>query len=109
MSNYSTTGIQTIRAADYTFQAYSTVDALKNHSGVYIVIARDSAGNLVAIDVGESIALKYRAKTHDRKQCWVDHGAQMIAARYTPGWTVEQRRALEAKIRNLYRPVCGDR
>jgi len=101
-----------ISICGYTFEGpYTSTEYLKNQAGVYVILDKRSDGKWWVIDVGESTEVKNRVENHDRSGCWQrnNSGTLGIAVLYTPGWSAEQRRSLESKIREAFNPVCGVR
>lgn len=95
----------------YGFEGpYTDFNVLRDAPGVYVIGDRRSDGNWYILDVGESRTVRSRVQTHDRAPCWKRHssGVLGVAVRYTPGWSAEQRRALEQQIRRTYNPPCGE-
>ncbi len=99
-----------IRICDYDFEGpYSYTSSLENKAGVYVVLDKLSNGKYNVVDVGESSDVRDRVENHDRAECWKKHATTIqYAAYYTPGWTQDQRRSLEKKIRDAHDPPCGD-
>ncbi|MCH8978104.1 MAG: hypothetical protein IH945_02535 [Armatimonadetes bacterium] len=98
-----------ITICGYDFEGpYSSPSCLDSKAGVYTILDKKSNGNYDIVDVGESGNVKDRVENHDRKDCWKRHASEIwYAAYYTLGWTADQRRALEKKIRDEYDPPCG--
>lgn len=84
-------------------------DSLRDSSGIYVIVDCRSDGKCYVVDVGESGQIRTRVQNHDRAGCWTRHqqGSLQFAVLYTPGWTDDQRRALEGRIRDQYAPLCG--
>lgn len=102
---------QTIPISGYTFQGpFTDTDYLRDEAGIYVILDRRGDSKWYVLDVGESGQLRSRVTNHDRQGCWTRNrqGTLGVAAYYTPGWSDEQRRALEAKIRADYNPTCGE-
>ena len=109
MKTYSKSSLS-ITICGYEFDGpYANPDALKDTAGVYVVLDKRSDGKWYPLDVGESEQVRTRLQNHDRASCWQRNrkGPLGFAACYTPGWTADQRRALEKKIRDTYDPPCG--
>lgn len=103
---------QRIRIAGRAFEGpYTNPAKLRHAAGIYVVLDRRSDGKWSCVDVGESVDVRLRVENHDRASCWRRHrrGVLGVAALYTPGWTADQRRRLEWRIRQAYAPACGDR
>lgn len=101
-----------IEISGYTFEGpYTDTTYLKHQAGVYVILDKRGDGKWWVIDVGESEGVKERVDNHDRKPCWTrNHQGQLgVAVLYTPGWTANQRRALESRIREAFSPACGVR
>lgn len=107
-----TTATSGIRISGYDFEGpYTSTADLRHASGVYVILDRRSDGKWSVIDVGESGDVRTRIENHDRKSCWERHrqGTLGVAVLYTPGWSADQRRALESKVRQEFNPPCGER
>ena len=101
-----------MKISGYDFEGPHTDTAnLKHAAGVYVILCKRSDGQWYVIDVGESTDVRERIDNHDRKDCWKRNcqGTLGVAVLYTPGWTLEQRHALERKIRDEFSPACGER
>lgn len=88
---------------------FSSEDSLKDISGVYAILGRNSKNeNWTVVDVGESAKVKTRISNHDRKSCWKKQNFSIlnVAVLYTNKITREQ---IEIEWRNEYNPPCGDR
>jgi hypothetical protein len=98
----------TITISNYTFEGpYVDTYSLKNQSGVYVILSKDTSGKYDILDVGESAKVKERVESHDRKQCWLrnsNSGGLSYAAYYT---TEATQMRIEQTIRNQYNPPCG--
>jgi len=82
-----------------------------NRAAVYVIVCITDEGKNV-IDVGESGEVGIRISNHERKPCWEDNctGNLYVYLHYmssSEGYTSEDRRKLESKIRNEYNPLCG--
>ncbi len=77
---------------------------LKDQSGVYVILTGD---NRTVVDVGESGEVKTRVENHDRKACWQNNGGTRVAVLYID--SVPIRKNIADKVRQDYRPPCGDR
>lgn len=105
-------GTKAIRIEGYDFEGpYTTTNELRDEAGVYVILDWRSDKRWHVIDVGESSGVKTRVENHDRKGCWTRHqqGVLGVAVYYTSGWTADQRRILEGRIRDSYNPPCGER
>jgi hypothetical protein len=101
-----------IEICGYTFEGpYTNTEYLKHEQGVYVILDKRHDGKWWIIDVGESEDVRSRIENHDRRLCWVLHrqGEFGVAVLYTHGWTAEQRRMIEGRIRDAYSPACGVR
>lgn len=102
----------TMKISGYDFEGpYTDTAKLKNVAGVYVVLCKQANSRWHVIDVGESGDVKDRIDNHDRKDCWKRNcqGTIGVAVLYTSGWTADQRRVLERKIRDEFSPPCGKR
>lgn len=109
--NYQTK-TESLSVCGYEFEGpYTEIGRLRDAAGVYGILDWRSDDKWHFIDVGESEQVKTRVGSHDRRPCWERHrqGTLGVAVLYTAGWTPQQRRALEAKIREEYNPPCGQR
>ncbi|GIK23626.1 MAG: hypothetical protein BroJett005_30400 [Ignavibacteriota bacterium] len=101
-----------IEISGFQFEGPFTSAAwLKHQQGVYVILDKRSDGKWYVVDVGEAGDVRDRVENHDRKACWERHrlGEVGVAALYTVGWSAEQRRALEGRIRDAFSPACGVR
>lgn len=101
-----------ISISGYTFEGPFKAPAnLENRSGVYAILDYRSDGKYYVTDVGESANVRDRVEHHDRAACWKRHtqGALYYAAHYTDNAQQSGRKVVEQKIRNQYKPPCGDR
>jgi len=95
----------------YTFEgAFSRPESLPPGQGVYVIWCEPEQGGWLVLDVGESEDARERVMHHERAGCWRRNcrGTIYYSATYTPGFTEEQRRAIEQRIRNLKNPPCGE-
>ena len=78
--------------------------SLKNLPGVYVILGNNGGDNWTVVDVGESGDVRRRVENHNRKRDWQGQKLATIAvaALYTRG----NRKGLEQKIRNFYKPLC---
>lgn len=90
---------------------YTNTASLKDRAGIYAICDHRLDGKWYILDVGESTRVKTRVENHDRAACWRRNrrGTLGVAVLYTPGWSADQRRALESRIRDYFDPVCGKR
>lgn len=86
---------------------FGSVDSIRAVGGIYAILDRAN----VVKDVGEAGDLNNRLRNHDRRPCWERHApyGYFYYVLYTGGWTPEQRRTVEGRIRDHYKPPCGDR
>lgn len=101
-----------IQISGYSFEGpYTGTGYLRHEQGVYSILDKRVTGKWVVIDVGESEDVKDRIENHERKPCWERNrqGELGVAVLYTPGWTAEQRRILEGRVRDAFSPACGVR
>lgn len=84
---------------------------LEDRSGVYVILCLGADQKYYVIDVGESATVKTRVENHDRKDCWKRNcsGKLYVAVLYTPNLQQPGRTDIERKIRQQYRPSCGER
>jgi hypothetical protein len=84
---------------------------LENRAGVYVILCPVVQNKYSAIDVGESVQVKNRLETHDRKDCWKRNcsGTLQVAILYTPHLQPAERSAIEQEIRKQHEPSCGKR
>ena len=99
----------TINIINYTFDGpFSSVNDLKNQSGVYVILGNHGSGNWKVVDVGESSDVKTRVSNHDRADCWKQQGYSnlTVAALYT---NEARRMEIESQLRRHFKPPCGER
>jgi len=80
--------------------------------GIYSILDyRPGAGGPYVLDIGEAGDVRRRLDSHDRKEQWRrnSRGTLACAVLYTTGWTDQQRRDVESRLRQQYAPPCGDR
>ncbi len=98
-----------IKLGKYSFAGpYTSIDKLKNISGVFGVICKVN-GELFLFDVGESSKLKTRIENHENNECWTknNNGKINYYVRYTPFMKQEKRILIEQELRELFQPCCG--
>ena len=99
-----------ITIGKYNFQGpFSSTSSLKNQSGVYAILGRNSQSERWAVvDIGESGTVRERVENHDRTSCWKRRGYNQLAAAayYCPK---AQRMRIEQELRAEFNPPCGDR
>src|SRR5258708_6856656 len=95
-----------ITISGYNFEGpYTNTASLADNAGVYVILTRaHTTEKWTVIDIGESTEVKSRIANHDRKPSWSHNSQGTVAAAvlYTPGWTGDQRRALESSLRDKY-------
>lgn len=99
----------TIQIGSYNFEGpFSSVDALRNESGVYAILGGNAPGEHVVLDIGESATLRNRIDSHDRRDQWRQCGYRWlsVAAYYT---NTMSRLLIERELRISYQPRCGIR
>lgn len=100
-----------IKVGNYSFEGpYTSTDNLENRSGVYAIHCK-VGDKYYLIDIGESSEVKTRIENHDRKDCWSINcnGTLTVSVYYTPNLQQPGRKLVEQELRDLYKPVCGDR
>ena len=105
-----------LRICELNFEGPYSIDTTEipaNRAAVYVIICNLSGKNHVT-DVGESGEVGVRIVDHERKPYWETNctGSLWVYLRYMPsseGYTSEDRRELEKKIREKYSPPCGVR
>jgi hypothetical protein len=90
--------------------AYLSPDNLQPQAGVYVVWGVNDK-TWTVLDVGESIDVRARLKSHDRKGDWEQcrKGTLYYSATYTPSLSDKERCMLEWSIRHTAGPMCGVR
>lgn len=83
-------------------------------AAIYLILCVAQDGNWKVIDVGQSGQVGTRIDVHDRQECWKRNCPNnniwvCIYKTPTSSYTKEQREALEGKLRDAYKPVCGKR
>lgn len=99
-----------IEIEGYNFEGpFTKVEDLEDKSGVYTILDHQKDARYV-VDVGESSEVKSRISKHDRKGCWKTNskGTLEVAVLYTPNAQQTGRKQIEQKIRNKFKPSCGD-
>lgn len=94
----------------YDFTLCPSLGVMEDKAGVYAVLCKQGDKYRV-LDVGESATPKTRLATHERRPCWERNrdGAMMYAVYPTPFSTQRLRIDIEAELRRLYTPPCGQR
>jgi hypothetical protein len=103
-----------VQISGYEFEGPYSIDTTvisADRAAVYVIIC-STLGKSEVIDVGESGEVGVRIANHDRRPCWVRNcnGSLYVYLRYMPsaqGYTADDRRALERKIRSEYTVPCG--
>lgn len=101
----------TLSIGRYQFEGpYQDIGALKDRSGVYVILDQNTDG-YYPIDVGGSSEVKTRIENHDREECWQRNrqGTLNVAVCYTPNFHQSGRVAIEQEIRDQYGFACGVR
>jgi len=103
-----------VQISGYEFMGPYSIDTTvisADKAAVYVIICSRSGKNEI-VDVGESGEVGVRIANHERRPCWERNcnGSLYVYLRYMPssqGYTTDNRRALERKIRSEYRVPCG--
>lgn len=98
-----------IQIGNYNFEGpFSSVDGLRNTSGVYAILGSNQARQFTVLDIGESATLRDRVGSHDRHDQWRQCGYRTLfaAALYTDA---HSRMRIESELRTAYQPPCGIR
>lgn len=101
-----------ITIATHNFEGpYETTASLRNRAGIYVILDYRSDRKWHLLDVGESATIKTRIENHERQSCWEQNrqGVIGVAVLYIPISSANQRRFLEAAIRQQYWVTCGER
>jgi len=95
----------------YNFEgAFTSANQLETRAGVYVIWCKNGE-TWTCLDVGESHNVQERVLTHDRAGQWRQNCRGMIyyAAHYTPNLQQTGRIQIESRLRQLERPLCGER
>ncbi len=99
-----------INIGNYNFDGpFSDTSKLKNQSGVYVILGRNSGTETWnVIDIGESATMCFRVESHDRSPCWTlqRYSQLQVAAYYC---NEQQRMKIERDLRDRFNPPCGER
>lgn len=103
-----------MKICDVDFEGPYSIDTTEipaNRAAVYVIIC-ELSGRYPVMDVGESGEVGVRIADHDRRPCWRKNctGDLSVYLRYMPssaGYTAEDRRELERKIRKEHLVPCG--
>jgi hypothetical protein len=99
----------TLGTKSYDFEGpFDDSALLENQSGIYLVTTRKSDGKYRVIDVGESVTIKDRLASHDRKDQWATYKKEGLhfLVHYCDETT---RMSLGKGLREYFKPPCGDR
>lgn len=100
-----------ITIGGYSFEGpYSFPSSLEDKAGVYVILCV-AGEKFHVIDVGESVIVRNRIETHDRKDCWPRNCPDSLkfAVHYTPNLQQQGRMRIEQEIRDEYDPPCGEK
>lgn len=88
---------------------YLSTGHLRDQSGVYVILGRNSSNWEIVLDVGESQAVRSRVENHDRKSQWKAQGYKQlgVAVIYVPNQ--QDRLRIEQHLRTQFNPPCGSR
>ena len=81
-------------------------------SVVYVILCVQPNGDWIVLDVGESGEVGTRIGEHDREECWRRNCRSdniWVCVYPMRGRSREERLAVEAELRQRYRPHCGTR
>ena len=107
-----------MKISGYDFEGPHSIDTTEipaNRAAVYVIMCKASSdGKYYVEDVGETGEVGVRIADHERRLCWKRKciGSLSVYLRYmrsAAGYTSEDRRKLERKIREQYHPPCGKR
>jgi hypothetical protein len=104
-----------LKIGSYPFACYPLANAsFINIAAVYVILCVGQTGSWTVLDVGQSGELGERIDNHSRKDSWFQHCANKniwVCVYPAPisQYTKEQRVALEASLRAMYKPPCGER
>ena len=88
--------------AGLTFEGpHAFYSDLKDEPGIFVIIDDQESVRRI-IDVGEAEQVRSRINFHEREDCWKANsfGTFGVGICYVPMSTAEQRRSMEAAIRN---------
>jgi hypothetical protein len=95
----------------YQFEgAFTSANQLGAQSGLYVIWCKN--GEIwTCLDVGESSNVQERVLNHDRAGQWRQNCAGTIhyTVHYTPNLQQAGRSQIESQLRQLERPICGER
>jgi hypothetical protein len=89
----------------------SEANIKSNRAAVYAILRKSFYGNYYLLDVGDSGGRGISLSNHDRSTCWYKNCERLpvVYLRYMPdslGYTGADRKVLERKINELYKPIC---
>ena len=101
----------------YNFEGPYAIDATEipsNRAAVYVIICKTSESKYYVKDVGESGEVGIRIGSHDRRPCWESNcngtlSVYLLFMASSSGYSSEDRRKVENKIIDKYKPPCGDK
>jgi hypothetical protein len=98
----------TVKIGDYAFDGpFKSTDYIEDKSGIYAVL-HYKEGKCYLLDIGESSQMKKGIEEHDRND-WEKNSNSEIeySVYYTPRLRKNDRKEIEAEIRDTYQPPCG--
>ena len=95
----------------YQFEGtFTSANHLETRAGIYVIWCK-TGETWTCLDVGESHNVQERVLNHDRADQWKRNcrGTICYAAHYTPNLQQAGRSEIEGRLRQLEKPLCGDR
>lgn len=97
--------MQTVNINGYIFEAYSLNVGFNDVPGIYVIYTSQKW-----LDVGETDKLGQRIPSHERRNCWISNaGGLPISLAFLYVESQNQRFNIEASLRGLLSPTCGDK
>jgi len=104
-----------IKICDYNFEGPHNypddIDCLKENSGAYVILEKNSEGKYSILDIGESAQVRTSIENHDRSSCWTknSNGSLYVAVLYTLNKQPPGRMEVEQALRGNFDLPCGNK
>jgi hypothetical protein len=102
----------------YDFRGpYKNLNDIEDTAGIYVIQCTSQGQKVLDIGIAgigmykDSQGLQRRLKSHDRKSCWDKNCKNEILiyfVMYFQGKNEDELLSIEGRLRNEYKPLCGD-